>query len=61
MFSDAGEEAVYQLAVLAKKNALSELSIRMMLEGLAETEAFEEANDTVVRERVFAYVEGRMK
>jgi hypothetical protein len=61
MYSDAGEEAVYQLAVYARKFALCDKSINQMLWALAETEAFSEASDTVVRENVFAYVEGRME
>ena len=57
MFSGAGEDVVYDIVKLAGKHALSDSTINRILEAIADNEeAFKEASDTVVRERVFAHL-----
>lgn len=56
MFTDDGESAVVDVVHLAMKYALNDRSVRLMLEALSENETFEEASDTVVRERVFKFL-----
>lgn len=56
MFTDTGEEVVSQVVKLACTYALSDTTINQMLVALSNDEAFAEASDTVVRERVFKYL-----
>lgn len=56
MFTDDGESALVDLVHFANKYALNDRSVRLLLEALSENEAFEEASDTVVRERVFKFL-----
>ena len=59
MFTDAGNRAVYGIALMAKTMRLApEISwskVQKALELLAEKEGFEEATDTEVREAVYMY------
>lgn len=61
MYTDAGESALVDLAHFALKYQLNDVSVNNMLWALAETEAFSEASDTVVRENVFAFLKGTYK
>ena len=54
MFTDAGDEMIAKVVALAKYHQLTDRSVNQILQALTETEVFAEANDTVVRERVFA-------
>ena len=61
MFTEAGNLAVYGIALTAKTigEKTGEISwgvIQRALELLAEKEGFEEATDTEVREAVYMYV-----
>jgi hypothetical protein len=54
MFTGAGEDMIYDFVKFANKHQLSDGSIKLMLEAIATNELFQEATDTVVRERVYA-------
>lgn len=61
MFTDAGNRAVYGIALMAKTigektGEISWSKVQKALELLAEKEGFEEATDTEVREAVYMYV-----
>ena len=56
MFSDDGEAAVAELVTFAGKYALTDSTINALLEALSKEEVYSEATDTVVRDRVFAYL-----
>jgi hypothetical protein len=57
MFSGAGEDVVYDIVKLAGKHALSDSTINAILKAVSDhEEAFKEASDTVVRERVFGFL-----
>ena len=57
MFTDAGNRAVYGVALMAKTiGEVSWSKVQKALELLAEKEGFEEATDTEVREAVYMYV-----
>ena len=57
MFTDAGNLAVYGIALTAKSlSGISWSKVQNALELLAEKEGFEEATDTEVREAVYMYV-----
>ena len=57
MFTDAGNLAVYGIALMAKSlSGISWSKVQNALELLAEKEGFEEATDTEVREAVYMYV-----
>ena len=55
MFSDAGEDMIYDLVKFVSKHSVSDDTINAMLELISKEEMYAEAADTVVRERVFAY------
>ena len=57
MFSDDGEAAVAELVKFAGKYALTDSTINALLEALSKEEVYSEATDTVVRERVFKYLD----
>lgn len=56
MFTDMGEDVIYDIVKFADKYALNDRSVRLILEALSENEAFAEAADTVVRENVFKFL-----
>lgn len=56
MFTDTGEELVSELVRLSGTYALSDSTIKALLKAISTEEAFAEATDTVVRDRVFAYL-----
>lgn len=57
MFTDQGNELIDDVIKLANRHQLHDRSINAILLALAENEAFDEAADTVVREKVFASLE----
>lgn len=54
MFSDAGDQLIGAFVEFANKYQLNDKSINECLWAISENEAYAEAADTVVRERVFA-------
>ena len=53
MFTEAGDYEIYRIVDLAKRARLTWHQVSGLLEQLANTKGFEEATDTVVRERVW--------
>jgi hypothetical protein len=53
MFTEEGDYEVYRIVDLAKRAKLTWHQVTGLLEQLSNTEGFEEATDTVVRERVW--------
>jgi len=53
MFTDAGNQAIQGIVMVARVHQLSQNTVRAMLSALSQEEAFEEATDTAVRETVF--------
>ena len=53
MFTEEGDYEVYRIVDLALKANLTWSQVTGLLEQLSNTEGFEEAIDTVVRERVW--------
>ena len=56
MFTEAGDYEVYRIVDLAKRANLTWSQVTGLLEQLSNTEGFEEATDTVVRERVWEFL-----
>jgi hypothetical protein len=56
MFTDMGDDLINDFVLLARRYQLNDASVRLALEAFALNETFDEASDTVVRERVFAAV-----
>ena len=54
MFTDAGEDMLYDFVKFANKYQLNDKSVTAILWALSENEVFAEASDTAVREQVFA-------
>ena len=53
MFTEEGDYEVYRIVDLAKRARLTWNQVKGLLQQLSSTEGFEEAMDTVVRERVW--------
>ena len=53
MFTDEGDYEVYRIVDLAKRANLTWSQVTGLLDQLSNTEGFEEATDTVVREQVW--------
>jgi hypothetical protein len=53
MFTEEGDYEVYRIVDLAKRARLTWNQVSGLLQQLSNTEGFEEALDTVVRERVW--------
>ena len=53
MFTEEGDYEIYRIVDLAKRANLTWSQVKGLLEQLSNTEGFEEATDTVVRERVW--------
>jgi hypothetical protein len=53
MFTEKGDYEVYRIVDLAKRANLTWSQVKGLLEQLANDLGFEEATDTVVRERVW--------
>ena len=53
MFSEEGDYEVYRIVDLAKRARLTWNQVKGLLEQLSNNPEFEEAMDTVVRERVW--------
>ena len=53
MFTEQGDYEVFRIVDLAKRARLTWHQVSGLLEQLSNTEGFEEAIDTVVRERVW--------
>ena len=53
MFTEEGDYEVYRIVDLAKRARLTWHQVSGLLTQLSNTEGFEEAMDTVVRERVW--------
>ena len=53
MFTEEGDYEIYRIVDLAKRANLTWSQVKGLLEQLSNTEGFEEAIDTVVRERVW--------
>ena len=56
MFTEEGDYEVYRIVDLAKRSRLTWHQISGLLLQLADNPAYEEATDTVVRERVWEYL-----
>jgi len=54
MFTDMGNSLIARVVLTARQFALSEASVRAMLEAIAKDETYSEATDTAVRESVLA-------
>ena len=53
MFTEEGDYEIYRIVDLAKRANLTWSQVKGLLDQLSNTEGFEEATDTVVRERVW--------
>jgi len=53
MFTEEGDYEVYRIVDLAKRARLTWFQVKDLLTQLSSTEGFEEATDTVVKERVW--------
>ena len=53
MFTEEGDYEIFRIVDLAKRARLTWHQVSGLLEQLSNTEGFEEAIDTVVRERVW--------
>ena len=53
MFTEEGDYEVFKIVDLAKRARLTWNQVKGLLQQLSSTEGFEEAMDTVVRERVW--------
>ena len=53
MFTEEGDYEVYRIVDLARRARLTWNQVKGLLQQLSSTEGFEEATDTVVRERVW--------
>ena len=53
MFTEEGDYEVFRIVDLAKRARLTLHQVSVLLEQLSNTKGFEEATDTVVRERVW--------
>ena len=53
MFTEQGDYEIFRIVDLAKRARLTWHQVSGLLEQLSNTEGFEEAGDTVVRERVW--------
>jgi hypothetical protein len=53
MFTEQGDYEIFRIVDLAKRARLTWHQVSGLLEQLSNTEGFEEAIDTVVRERVW--------
>ena len=53
MFTEEGDYEIYRIVDLAKRANLTWSQVTGLLDQLSNTEGFEEATDTVVRERVW--------
>ena len=53
MFTEEGDYEVYRIVDLAKRAKLTWHQVNGLLTQLSNTEGFEEATDTVVKERVW--------
>jgi len=53
MFTEEGDYEVFRIVDLAKRARLTWNQVKGLLQQLSSTEGFEEAMDTVVRERVW--------
>ena len=53
MFTEEGDYEIFRIVDLAKRARLTWSQVSGLLEQLSNTEGFEEAIDTVVRERVW--------
>lgn len=53
MFTEEGDYEVYRIVDLAKRAKLTWHQVTGLLEQLSNTKGFEEATDTVVKERVW--------
>ena len=56
MFTEQGDYEVYRIVDLAKRARLTWHQVSGLLLQLADNPAYEEATDTVVRERVWEYL-----
>ena len=56
MFTEEGDYEVYRIVDLAKRARLTWHQVSGLLLQLADNPAYEEATDTVVRERVWEYL-----
>ena len=56
MFTEEGDYEIYRIVDLAKRANLTWSQVTGLLEQLSNTEGFEEATDTVVRERVWEFL-----
>jgi hypothetical protein len=57
MFTEEGNDVIYQLCINAQKYYYDWRQVLKRLQHLAEHPRFGEATDTVVRERVYDYLE----
>jgi len=53
MFTEEGDYEIFRIVDLAKRARLTWNQVSGLLQQLSNTEGFEEATDTVVRERVW--------
>ena len=53
MFTEEGDYEVYRIVDLAKRARLTWFQVKELLTQLSNNEGFEEATDTVVKERVW--------
>ena len=53
MFTEEGDYEIFRIVDLAKRARLTWNQVKGLLQQLSSTEGFEEAMDTVVRERVW--------
>ena len=53
MFTEEGDYEIFRIVDLAKRARLTWHQVSGLLQQLSNTEGFEEATDTVVRERVW--------
>ena len=56
MFTEEGDFEVYRIVDLAKRARLTWHQVSGLLQQLADNPAYEEATDTVVRERVWEFL-----
>ena len=56
MFTEEGDYEVYRIVDLTLRANLTWDQVKGLLEQLSNTEGFEEATDTVVRERVWEFL-----
>ncbi len=59
MYTDAGNSVVHSIVEMARKHQLSWHTVHDMLEAISLEEAYEEANDTAVREAVYQTLVGK--